>query len=307
MSRKGIRSTLKYIGWGIIGFLAFLLLWGLIEPYLVDTEAREATIPSLPAVWEGKQIGQVSDFQIGMWMDNVSTVRRSIETLVEASPAAALISGDFIYHALDNPDVEISKAVELVRPLTEAGIPTYAVLGNHDYSNTPPIEALADQVETALEAIGVVVLQNEAVPLPLPASTQNPGLSGDRELYLVGIGSHIAQNDNVEAALAAVPDNQPRIVMMHNPASFAKFPAQTAPFAIAGHTHGGQIRLPNTPDWSLLSLMEPGEVHADGWIDDYGEPGNQLYVNRGIGFSIVPIRINCKPEVTLFTLRSPQV
>ncbi len=44
----------------------------------------------------------------------------------------------------------------------------------------------------------------------------------------------------------------------------------------------------------------------DGWIEGFGEPGNQLYVNRGIGFSVVPIRILCPPEVTLFTLRSAQ-
>ena len=92
--------------------------------------------------------------------------------------------------------------------------------------------------------------------------------------------------------------------MMHNRASFAAFPPQTAPLAVAGHTHGGQIRLPFTPQWSWISLVKGEEVYGDGLIKNYGEPGNKLYVNRGMGFSDIPMRINCPPEVTLFTLRS---
>jgi predicted MPP superfamily phosphohydrolase len=91
--------------------------------------------------------------------------------------------------------------------------------------------------------------------------------------------------------------------MMHNPRSFLPLPANTAPVAIAGHTHGGQIRLPLTPQWSWLTVTKEME-HVDGWSHGYGASGNQLYVNRGIGFSEVPLRINCPPEVTIFTLQS---
>ena len=122
-------------------------------------------------------------------------------------------------------------------------------------------------------------------------------------LYLVGIGSHWARDDRPAAALAQVPGTAPRFVMMHHPDSFAAFPTSTAPVAVAGHTHGGQIRLPFLPEWSLLTFVKDDEVHADGWINGYGQPGNHLYVNRGIGFSLIPIRINCPPEVTIFTLR----
>lgn len=123
-------------------------------------------------------------------------------------------------------------------------------------------------------------------------------------LYLVGVGSHIAKNDDVNEALKRVSDRLPRIIMMHNPKSFAAFPPNTAPLAVAGHTHGGQIRIPFMPQWSWISLVKNEEVYGDGWIKDYGNKGNRLYVNRGIGFSEIPIRINCPPEIALFTLRS---
>ncbi|MFB6373642.1 MAG: metallophosphoesterase, partial [Bradymonadaceae bacterium] len=94
-----------------------------------------------------------------------------------------------------------------------------------------------------------------------------------------------------------------RFVTMHHPDTFAKFPAGTAPVTLAGHTHGGQIQLPGLPRWSWIALSKKDEVHADGWIPDYGKAGNDLYVNRGIGMSVVPMRINCVPEMTVMTLQ----
>ena len=276
-----------------------LILWGLVEPYFLDDEEETAVIPNLPAAWEGQKVAQVSDFQVGMWWDNTATVAKSVDKIIEEQPAAVLISGDFIYHAMPNPDTEIGEVVSLLRPLTEANIPTYAVLGNHDYGmksqKMPPKTELANRLEQELEGIGIEVLNNEAVKLPL----QNQ----ESELYLVGVGAHWANNDDVDKALSQLPAASPRIAMMHNPDTFTTFAANTAPFAVAGHTHGGQIRLPYLPQWSWLSLAKKDEVFADAWIaDEYGAEGNNLYVNRGIGFSEIPIRLNCAPEITFFTL-----
>lgn len=294
-----ITNFLKYSALGILGILGILVVWGLIEPKFIDVEEEAAIIPNLPPAWEGKRIGQISDFQVGMWFDNTGTMRESVKKLVEEKPAAVLISGDFLYHSLPNASEELSQVTDAIKPLIEANIPTYAVLGNHDYSHKPPKPELAEQVKTTLEGIGVKVLKNQAVEIDSPAVQ-----GGNQPLYLVGVGAYIANNSDVNKALAQVPDNSPRVVMMHNPASFAAFPPQTAPLAVAGHTHGGQIRLPFTPQWSWISLVKGEEVYGDGWIKNYGEPGNKLYVNRGIGFSDIPIRINCPPEVTLFTLSS---
>ena len=294
-----ITKILKYSTLGLLGILSILVVWGLLEPKFIDVEEETAIIPNLPPAWEGKRIGQVSDFQVGMWFDNTGTIRESVKKLVEEKPAAVLISGDFVYHSLPNASEELSQVTSAIQPLIKANIPTYAVLGNHDYSHKPPKPELGEQVKTALEKIGVKVLKNQAVQINSPVVQ-----GGNKPLYLVGIGAYIANNSDVNKALAQVPDNSPRVVMMHNPASFAAFPPQTAPFAVAGHTHAGQIRLPFTPHWSWISLVKGEEVYGDAWIKNYGEKGNNLYVNRGIGFSDIPIRINCAPEVTLFTLRS---
>ena len=294
----------KKLLWAIAALpllLLALITWGLLEPYILDDEEEEAIIPNLPIAWEGKKVAQLSDFQVGMWWDNVDTVSKSINKLIEEKPAAVLITGDFIYHANPDPQPEIDEVVNLMRPLGKAGVPTYAVLGNHDYGiknkGVEPDSKLAAQLTQALEDIGIEVLNNEAVAIPL----------ADRktDLYVVGIDSHWANSDRISSALAQIPDNSPRVVMMHNPDSFLEFPANTAPFAVAGHTHGGQIRLPYLPQWSWLSFAKDDKVLADEWVEkDYGSAGNKMYINRGIGFSDLPLRINCAPEITFFTLKS---
>lgn len=304
-----IARVAKYAVLSTLGAVLLLLSWGLIEPYFIDTEEQTAEIPGLPASWEGQRIGVIADWQIGMWMDNTRTMRRSVELLVEERPAAVLIAGDFVYGPSDEEDDDIRKVQEFVRPLTEAGIPTYAVLGNHDYRmayrDSEPNPRAAERVREALESEGVRVLKNEAVALEPPETPmgRERAAGGDEPLRLVGIGARWPNEDRPELALARVPDGAPRFVMMHNPNSFGAFPAGTAPVAVAGHTHGGQVRIPFLPEWSWLKIVEDDEIHVDGWIEGFGEPGNQLYVNRGIGFSVAPIRINCRPEVTLFTLR----
>ncbi|MBD2744944.1 metallophosphoesterase [Coleofasciculus sp. FACHB-1120] len=293
-------NKIKYTLLGLLGIFCLILFWGLLEPYLIDTEEEVAEIPGLPASWEGQRVALIADWQIGMWMDNTSTIRRIVKQLIEERPAIVLIAGDFIHDPGKDPSEEINKAVEIVRSLPLAGIPTYAVLGNHDYAmknkHAPPDEKLAAKLHDALESVGVQVLQNEAVAIGKTG--------GNTPLYLVGIGAHWSNNDKPKVALAPVPEGTPRLVMMHNPDSFEALPPNTAPLAVAGHTHGGQFRLPFTPEWSWMTFTKEDEVHADGWIKGYGQPGNRLYVNRGIGFSIIPIRLNCPPEVTLFTLQS---
>ena len=279
-----------------VGLVAVVLVWGVtIEPRLIlDTPEVTASVPNLPQEWEGRRVVLVGDLQIGMWWDNSRMVARAVEEAIEERPALALIAGDFVYE----PDSSIvRRAVSLVRPLAQAGIRTFAVLGNHDYALSGPEGApdleIAAYLEQQLERAGIVVLENESTDLT----------SKGAPLYVVGLGSKWAGRDDPAAALANVPDEAARIVFMHNPVSYRELPAHSAPASFAAHTHGGQIRIPWTPSESWLDIALPREVVADGWSrKDVGAPGNRVYVNRGLGFSLVPIRILCAPEMTIVTL-----
>lgn len=283
-----------------MALLLGLILWGLIEPYFIDVEEKEGRIPNLPPSWEGKRVALIGDFQVGMWLHNTPTIRRVVRKIVRERPACVLITGDFIY----DKRTAIPEAVQLTKPLTDAGLPTYAVFGNHDYAqptrSDQPDMQLAEDLREALEEVGVRILHNEVVALALPDKMDH---APDDALYLVGIGAHTPNNDKPALALAQLPDGAPRLVLMHHPTSFVAFPARSAPLAVAGHTHGGQVSLPRAPGWSLLTRVRDGEVYDDDWITAASSPGNHLYVNRGIGFSLVPLRIFCMPELTFFTLK----
>ena len=302
--------TVKWVGGFLLGLAVFALAWGLIEPHTISVERYEVELEGLPEAWEGRQVAVVSDFQVGMWLDNTGAVDRAMQRLAEERPKLVLILGDFIYHGAEDASGRIDHVVELIDPLGAADVPVYAVLGNHDYSvasyQDPSVdETRARALRTALEGTGVQVLQNETVPVA-PYGEVESETEQAEALYLVGIGARMPNKARAELALQGVPEGAARVVMMHNPGTFANVPAHAAPLGVAGHTHGGQIRIPFTPTWSWVTYLKEDQIHVDGWIRDYGEPGNRLYVNRGIGFSKVPLRINCPPEITVFTLYKPE-
>ena len=309
-----MRKALKTLSFALL-VLCALVLWGLIEPRIIlDEKQEEATIPGLPAQWQGQRIAVLADFQIGMWFANEGMVERALARVTEERPAALFIIGDFLFSPTDEekqPDAseelkedvleikaQIDRTVTLLRPVLEAGIPIYAVLGNHDYLKEEPESVgapqVADALAEALRKAGVTVLRNEAVTMKREGGV----------LYLGGVDSKYAGQARPDEVVAAIPEDAPRIMLMHNPDTFEQLPPNTAPLAIAGHTHGGQIRVPGMPAWSWMAWKSQDEITADGWITGYGAPGNRLYVNRGIGFSVAPLRIACPPELTWFVLNA---
>ena len=272
-----------------------LLVYGvLIEPRLLLDERRyQVEIPHLPEPWEGAEVAVFSDLQLGMWFANHGMVADVVEEVVEARPAVALIAGDFVYSSSPDVATQVDTAVDLLRPLLEAGIPTFAVLGNHDYA-----VGAAEELITALEGLGVPVLRNQSVALPAPGAE-------DASLHLVGVSAQRPGLADPHRALADVPDDAARIVFMHNPSTYPDLPPHSAPLAVAGHTHCGQIAVPGLPAWSYLELRAEERVVTDGWAPQaYGAEGNRMFVTCGIGFSLVPVRILARPQVVFFELAS---
>ncbi|MDX6152590.1 metallophosphoesterase [Marinococcus sp. PL1-022] len=275
--------------------------WGAVEPYTVDVEEEQAVVQNLPQEWAQKEIIAIGDMQIGMWLDNDRNMDNVVDQVIQRSPEAVILLGDYIYHSVGDEQSEMKKAASYLKPLTEAGIPVYAVLGNHDYNmsgkKVKPNIARANHVKNELEQIGVEVLQNRSVALK--------NEQADEPLYLTGIGAEWPGKSDISKAFNEVKENEARFVVMHNPETFNEVPRGKASAAVAGHTHGGQIRIPFTPHWSWKNLLPEDEAHVDGWAgEEYGNKENNLYINRGLGVSLAPIRINNPPEITEFQLTS---
>lgn len=284
------------------GAAAALLVYGFaVEPRILASHTEQVELPFLPPECDGCVLAVLADFHVGMRGANIGTVDRAVREILRRRPDAVLLLGDFIYMAEGDLPRQLTRVRDVLRPLSRSGIPGFAVLGNHDYGVSSPGEAarpeLVRGVVATLGSLGLQVLHNEAVVLPLRAATC-------KTLYVGGLGPAWAGEDRTDVLLQQIPPGMPRVVFMHQPESFARLPAGSAPLAIAAHTQGGQIALPFVPRERRTRRISRENAHVAGWIDGYGAPGNRLYVNRGIGFSSVPIRINSPPELTWFVLRS---
>jgi predicted MPP superfamily phosphohydrolase len=154
-------------------------------------------------------------------------------------------------------------------------------LGNHDYHTDPQF------VAAALRAHSIRVLRNAAHVIE----------EDGKRLWLVGIDDVLFGGARLEAAVEAVPQNETKILLAHEP-DFADVASRYGiAVQFSGHSHGGQIRLPGLrPGWL------PPLAHK--YFDGYYRVGNMhLYTNRGIGTVGLPFRFLCPPEVTLVTLR----
>jgi predicted MPP superfamily phosphohydrolase len=293
--------------WALLKILVAVMLYGTaVEPRFVVRHDEAAPIPHLPPEWEGKQVAVFADLQVGMWWANTDAARRLVRTVVHIRPAAVLIAGDFVYNADSDVDAQMQKVIAILRPMLDDSIPVYAVLGNHDYSlmneHSDQENYVARAVRTELLRAGVHMMDNTVVALPPPPRDS----SAPQPLYLAGIGEKWAKNDRVAPTLAMIPNDAPRLIFMHDPDSFALIPAGQAPIAIAAHTHGMQLGIPFLSDYLWRNYFSDAGAGVEGWISDFGQAGNRLYVNRGVGFSIVPARVNAVPELTVFTLKRAQ-
>ncbi|MFF0989865.1 metallophosphoesterase [Kocuria nitroreducens] len=257
-----------------------------IEPRLIlDEERIQARIPGLGPDWNGAEVLVFSDLQVGMWWDNTGMIERVVDRAVAAEPDAVLLPGDFLYRGEASVQERVQDAARLLEPLTAAGIPVYAVMGNHDHA-----VGAVEELTTALEEQGIQVLANEAVPVL--GSGPGPGL------FVVGVGPSSVGGAEPAEAFDEVPEAAPRLVMMHHPTTFPELAAGAAPMAVAGHTHCGQIALPLLSSWAHLGLTKEEEIVADGFAPaGYGAEGNAMYVTCGIGFSLLPVRINAPPQL----------
>lgn len=232
-------------------------------------------IPTLPAGLEGYRIVQMSDFHLYPYT-RLSLIRRCVEMANALAPDLVVLGGDYVWR---NLEAIHDLAPELGKLNARHGV--FATIGNHDIWLDVAV------VKAALKAAGLGLLVNAGVPIS----------SGGATLYLAGLDDGWSGQPDLEAALALRPADAPVALLMHEP-DLADHYALDGRIALqlSGHSHGGQVRRPYRGAFILPYLgrkydMGLYRVH-DMW----------LYTNRGIGCISEPIRYNCAPEISEFTL-----
>ncbi len=260
-------------------------------------ERVEVPIANLPKELDGFKIAQLSDIHIGDFMPR-EEVRRAVNMANDLKPDLAVVTGDFVSNEFDplgDCVVELSKL--------RAPLGTWGCNGNHEiYANA---EGAAQQL---FQQHGMKLLRQENVELDWRGKKLNLiGVDYQRDHMTRGPAGPMLQG--VEPLISR---EHPNILLSHNPNSFHRAAEMGIELSLAGHTHGGQVKV-EIVDHSfsparLITDFVAGLYHLPMGDNGSRENGNgkkaALYVNRGLGTFGVPVRIGVLPEITLLTLRS---
>jgi predicted MPP superfamily phosphohydrolase len=250
-----------------------------IEPDQLRLTRYEIVLDHAPDL-RGLRIAVIADLHGGAPFIDDAKIARVVALTNAAKPDLILLTGDLNAHVWGSRGMPIDRVIERLKPLS-APLGVYAVIGNHDRWEG------AARVTALLQQAGIPVLENTHRLLR--------GLR--RAFHLVGIGDAHRHADDPRLALSGVPRNADALCFTHSPDSFPHLPG-TCALTIAGHTHGGQVRLPLLGPPYIPSRY--GRRYLAGRIR---EQGKTLFVATGIGTSILPLRLGVPPEIALLHIR----
>ncbi|HSI35136.1 MAG TPA: metallophosphoesterase [Tepidisphaeraceae bacterium] len=283
--RPSRRALLRTIAAGVaipagVGFYTWQ-----VEPFWPEFHELPMPIAGLPAGLAGARVAHLTDLHVAS--DTAHAYVRGVVRQVNAlRPDLVLITGDLVTHGRPG---WLDRACDLVAQLKARAFVSF---GNHDYGR----EALPDgrdidvavHLEERLTRAGHTVLRNRAASWG----------RGDQSIRIVGMEDLWSGRFAPAAAFADGPDTaRPTIALSHNPDTATVVDGYRPSWILAGHTHGGQIRIPG-----YGALLLP--IQQRRWQKgQFQLPSSRLYVSRGIGF-LARTRFCCRPEVPIFTLVS---
>jgi len=250
----------------------------IFEPNNIQIERQIINIENLPQSFERARIVHLSDIQ-SFWFGNRE--KRVLDILEELKPDFIFITGDFVDSATKmttNRDFGTVKVFWQELGKRHRGR-IFAVLGNHDPKT----------LKNYLNERGIIVLDNENKKL----------IFDDQFIYLIGIDDPWIGRDDLPKAMKGIYNDISKILLSHSPDIISEAAKQKIDLVLVGHTHGGQVSFPFLGPLWIPSKY--GRQYAKGL---FRVNSTYLYVNRGIGTSMLPIRFNCPPEITLIELKN---
>ncbi|GAA3765221.1 metallophosphoesterase [Terriglobus aquaticus] len=268
------------VGAAAIAASGLLLDATAIDRHHLVVEHQALHLRRLPTAFHGLRICQISDFHHRGYAED-DYLREVVSTVNALKPAVVALTGDFIT-AHGNPFGPWRKAMPVCAEIL-SGLKAplrLCTLGNHDCINLP-------FVTRCLRQRGLTVLYNRHIAVDA---------GGDR-LWFAGTADAYFDFPDLAQTVPVAKEREPVILLGHEP-DFADVVKQYGgvDVMLAGHSHGGQVRLPGVTE-AFLPVMGRRYVRGLFQLGDL-----QLYVNRGIGAVHLPIRFRCPPEITLFTL-----
>jgi hypothetical protein len=244
------------------------------ETRRIEIVRQRIRVNNLPSALDGFTIAHLSDIHHSAFVE-ADYIAHAVSLVNRLHPDLIVLTGDYVSHSRSY----ISGCAEALGDL-HACSGVYAVLGNHDFWTS------ASAVETAFRQRGIELLRN---------THTHVGKGGD-SLTLVGIDDLTLGEDDLQAAVRGVNGKHPKLLLSHNPNIIWQAAEAHIDLVLSGHTHGGQI---NLPSWRRRARRFWPYLRGHGQLGQ-----TQIYVNRGLGTVIVPVRFKCPPEITVIELNS---
>lgn len=186
-----------------------------------------------------------------------------------------VLTGDYVSHEADY----IEPVAKLLGEL-KAEFGTHACLGNHDHWTDPAL------ITKTFREAGIDMLINEGFRFEAHGAS----------FWLTGVDDHMVGKTDLPAALKGSYPDEMKLLLAHNPIIFRKAVRYGIDLTLSGHTHGGQVRVRDTQKRLLRRRKLSNGLHQ--------RKDSQIYITRGIGTVVLPVRYQCPPEITLLELRS---
>ena len=237
----------------------------------------------LSKIFSGVAVVQISDLHI----EKVGLRERKLIRLINRlNPDIIFITGDFV-----STNQGIEPCIKVLKQIVQGHL-VVAILGNSDhYCKGKDVNTKL--LTRQLKQIGIKLLVNESLKLEI--NRNSPKVNSF--LYIVGLDDNFLWRDDIFKAMNNVPVDAPKILLAHAPNIVEKICTKGINLILSGHTHGGQIVLPFIGALATNSVCGSKKKFVSGL---YIEGRANLYVNRGIGTSVLPLRLFCKPEITVF-------
>jgi predicted MPP superfamily phosphohydrolase len=249
----------------------------LSEPFRLTVEHHQIHLRRLPRELDGFRIVQLSDIHHSPFTSR-DQIERAVETANRLQPDIVALTGDYVSKERNYaaPCAELLGALR-----ARHGI--YAVLGNHDHWTDAAL------ITDLFRAEGITVLVNQGMRFEKNGAA----------FWLAGVDDTMVGLEDLPLALAGSSESELKLLLAHNPIILRRAARAGVDLVLSGHTHGGQIRLRSERNASarprrrlLTGLAHQGET--------------QIYITRGLGTVVLPVRFGCPPEVSLLELRTAE-
>ena len=240
-----------------------------------DVVDVDIELDNLDFEFNNYKIINLTDIHIGQWLtpEYLEGVVDYVNTL---NPDLITLTGDYVSYILKGYEKDLEKSFKKLK----ARDGKLAVLGNHDHWLG------ASEIRNILKKANIKDLSNDVYSI--------------KSLNIAGIDSYTVGADDLDSVLNKLPQKGANILLVHEP-DFAKISSKTGKFGlqISGHSHGGQFIIPGT---NIAPFRGPKSTKYP--VGKYKVKNMIQYTSRGLGTNTFWMRINCKPEITLFHLKS---